>query len=256
MFWKKLSVILDRCGELPHVSWCFLGCGLIRAWLGLVLAAIQTSEAFTQISPLNGTTALRVGEAACFLTLSLIAFRSTHLHRSGFLLIGSLLLPMAGCLLAGFTLLHFNPALYIVGLFTCGLGYALSLLLWLEVYGCLKTELMIFAWTASFFVNFALWGLASISGPTLKAILFFGLPTFSFACLVASSRHLEPENYPPPPRDRRPATSPGFCCFGSQPSGSCMASATASPARRFRPCPLGSACSSRRSSPSPALHSA
>lgn len=197
MTWQVVNKLFDLCRNLPHVAPCFLGCCLIRAWLGIALVDVQSCEAVTSWLTIDGRTIFRVGEVIAFLTIPILVSRRADYHTSGFGLPTCLVLAVAG----GSTIAFHGAApvpdaLLVVGILAGGAAYAAILLLWLELYGCMSTQYAVLAWSGSYLVNFAIWCLLQACDEVVSTACLFVLPAASLVFAVLGFRKISPDHLP------------------------------------------------------------
>ena len=184
MFWDTIKHFYARLGAIPKVSFAFLGCGLARAWLWWILSLVSYSEAFPSYTGSQGHLLFDLGEVIGFFLLSFLAYRfSPFFKRSP-----AAVLALALTLFGGFGTV-FAVGSPVVGVYAAfliiggGVGYALLFLLWLELYGCLTARNMLIAWTGSYFIALAIWGLHQVTeAGAIEAIMCL-LPLMSMFML-------------------------------------------------------------------------
>ncbi len=77
-----------------------------------------------------------------------------------------------------------------------GCGYAVLLMLWLELYGCLDPRRMLVAWSGSYILSTLIWLIWSNMASTAAIILMASLPFGSLALLIYSFRRVSAEHIP------------------------------------------------------------
>ena len=194
MFWSLADKLFDAVLRMTHVPLCFLGCGLTRGWLDILILEARATPSSLAWLPAGVHVIMALAEAACFLALGILAKRGAQVQASALGAWCSLAAPLAGSTLMA--LAPFGPGaeglLRTCGLILCGVGYAAQLLLWLELFGLLSTKTAVIAWSGSQLVSFCVWFVVANADAPLVLLLLFVLPVTSVAAAVASSRRLGP----------------------------------------------------------------
>lgn len=199
MFWEAIKRFYARLDTVPKVAFVFLGCGLARAWLWWILSLVSYSEAFPSFTDNEGHFLFDLGEIIGFFLLSFLAYRlSPFFKRSPFAVLALALTLFAGI---GTFVAIANPitgTLAIMLIVGGGIGYAFLFLLWLELFGCLTGRSMLIAWTGSYFVALAIWGLNQVIDPAVSEILMCALPLVSLLMLFRGFYSIPSASLPSP----------------------------------------------------------
>lgn len=182
----------ERLGSLPHISAWLLGCAFVRAWLGIVITQSHMTDGPLSW-PGGGHAVLMLGELIGFFA---IAFYARGRGRLG--LRAGASGAFATCSLVGSLAVVFFLALGLgtsptralfgsIGLFVCGIGYALGLMLWIETFGTLPTGKAVLAWTSSYLVNFLIWSLTQGADATETSVLLLAFPLLALICLTPAA---------------------------------------------------------------------
>lgn len=197
-FWEAAARAAGRLRALAAVPLCMLGCGLARAWLGWMLGRLGDPAAVPAFSQHEGQLLFDAGEVAGFFLLALAAYRGRPCSRSPLVLVGA---PALATLAGAATLLPAlageaaRPAWFALAL-AGGLAYAAMLLSWLELYGCMAPRRMLVAWSSSYLVSFALWGVYSNMGALAAGVLASAFPAASAFMLVAGFLRVPERRWP------------------------------------------------------------
>ena len=190
MIWSALNGLYDRVRSLPHVGACLLGCALVRAWLGLVLAWIRGCSIPIGTMAPSAHLVLSLGECAGFLAVFAVArggrLLRTHAGSLGLVAVGGVvgslgLVAMTSGAIA-------SSALMGIVCLLCGGVYAVGLMVWLEIYGQLSTERAVLAWAGSYLVNGALWLVFQDGGHGLQTVCLVGFPLVAVLLAVPAAR--------------------------------------------------------------------
>lgn len=200
--WGVANRVVDSLHERFVFGAALLGCGLSRGFLGWLLAMTKEAETLGFSSGVaHGV--LDAGEAAGFLIVALAASRLAPLYPRGLALCGSAALPaLSATCVAAASLCDpstLAASAFILGLFTGGLGYALLLSMWLELYGALPPRSALLAFAASETVSFLVWLVlhegTALLGLVMCTLCVAGAP----ACLVLGYRLVAPDDRPSEP---------------------------------------------------------
>ena len=209
MFWGFANKFFDAVMRTPHVALCFLGCGLTRGWLDILILEARATPTGSAWLPAGVHVIMALAEAACFLLLGLSARRLSNLRTSALGAMCFLTSPLVGATLittSPFTG-SFESSVRTLGLVLCGIGYAAQLLLWLEAFGLLNTKLAVLAWAESHLVSFCIWAIVVHSDSTVSRVFLFLLPIASIASAVTSYRHIQSGSEEAERRSARDASS-------------------------------------------------
>jgi DNA-binding CsgD family transcriptional regulator len=185
MGWDKIRKIFRRFEKLPQVGFVFFGCGLARAWLWYTLDLVTYSQSFSSFSPNASHLVFDIGEIIGFFLLAGSARWLAPYLRRVTVLFAAVVLMMV-CYI-GTVFCH--PASIGIGaevtlMLIGGFGYAIFLLLWLELFGFLSSRTMLVAWTGSFFVGIAVWLIQLNSNESFANCLTLVLPIISAYMLL------------------------------------------------------------------------
>lgn len=190
MLWNVLNRLYDRLRGFPHVGLCLLGCALVRAWLGLVLAWIRGCSIPVDGVTLSAHLVLSIGECVGFLAV-FAATRAGRLLRTRS---GSLGTVAVGGIVGSLGLVAMTSGTItssaLVGLvcLVCGAVYAVGLMVWLELYGRLSTERAVLGWAGSYLLNCALWLALQDSGQVVQTACLVGFPLAAVVLVIPASR--------------------------------------------------------------------
>lgn len=196
MFWTFFRTMSGVTKILTGVTLSLLGLGLARAWLWWILEQVSYSLVFSSFTEYSGHLYFDIGEILGFALLAFAAKRHAPFLRKGYLLV----LAAIGMFIAGVAVV-FSSSLSLGWAFECfvtifgGFGYALLLLLWLELYGSLSTKNMILAWSYSFIIGFIIRNAVT---PDLFTVIAPILPIISIVMLAKSYIDMPTANLPDP----------------------------------------------------------
>lgn len=205
MLYATIQKLLDRLLGLPHVAFVFLGCGFARAWLGWILDFVCNGSAMPGYSAEQAHLLFDLGEILGFFLLAFLCRTGEPCYRRSWALacapLLTLLVGAASALACAVPSVALALAPFVV---LGGFGYACTLMLWLEVLGCLNVRHMLVAWSASYLLGCVLWLIWSQMNPTASTVLMGLLPLTVFAMLLCALRRL-PANHLPHPNATAPA---------------------------------------------------
>jgi DNA-binding CsgD family transcriptional regulator len=175
--------------RLPHFSLFFLGLGVYRAWIETVFVGsfieFPLSDLPAQdIFDLTMTGTLFIGALTARRIKSLLPRRGAYLASGGLLILSTALMYLSLLLpgLAGFLIL---PAALLGGL-----GIALLILMWSEIYSCLNPLRVTMYYSASLATAALIIYLCRGMLLPLVATVSFVLPPLSLLCVLLSYRSL------------------------------------------------------------------
>lgn len=174
---------------LPHVAPCLLGCGFVRAWLGVVLGWAASLDVVIGPSMPGAHAVLSAGEAIGFAAVTVSMRRRSTLRSIDAVLVAcALAAPLGSFALALALGDSIGTIVTLAALLVCGGGYALMLMLWVETYGQMSTERVVLAWSGSYLVNFVIWALLQGASQGVLAASAVLLPLAGLLMLVPAWR--------------------------------------------------------------------
>lgn len=204
MYWNEIKRFFEKLETFPKIAFVFFGCGFARAWLWWALSTIYHSPTFPGIDAQTGHLIFDLGEVVGFLGLSFLAFKASPFYkRPSVLAMATVSMIMCSGLILVARGTDVPSSFAIAIVFLGGFGYALMLLLWLELFGCLTTKNMILAWTGSFFVGLLTWTLFEASQTDFYYYIMSLLPLMCCLMLLRGFWKL-PEKVLPEKMRQRP----------------------------------------------------
>jgi DNA-binding CsgD family transcriptional regulator len=118
------------------------------------------------------------------------------MYKRTMMLMGTVVFMTTGALVIMFAANITSTVVLIAGLLVGGLGYVMLFLLWLELFGCVRTQDALIGFAFSYLVNFLIWALLQNISNTLQFVLVFASPFVSLAMLISGHRKIPSEHRP------------------------------------------------------------
>lgn len=203
MLYDIFQKFIGKLASLPHVAFVFLGCGFARAWLGWILDFVCNGSAMPSFSAEQAHLLFDLGEIVGFFLLAFLCRKGRPCYRRSWVLAAAPLLTLLVGAASAVAYAAPGPGNWLAPFVVLGgLGYACTLMLWLEVLGCLNVRHMLVAWSASYLLGCGLWLVWSQMNTGASTALMGLLPIAVFAMLLCALRKLPDERLP------RPCTTP------------------------------------------------
>ncbi len=158
MLYDIFQKFIGKLASLPHVAFVFLGCGFARAWLGWILDFVCNGSAMPSFSAEQAHLLFDLGEIVGFFLLAFLCRKGRPCYRRSWVLAAAPLLTLLVGAASAVAYAAPGPGNWLAPFVVLGgLGYACTLMLWLEVLGCLNVRHMLVAWSASYLLGCGLW---------------------------------------------------------------------------------------------------
>lgn len=189
--------------QLPKIPLVFLGLGLYRAWIEIVY--VGTWVPFPTL-PLAGQDLFDTAMVLALFVCALLHRLITPLFRKRVLLWIAAAAVTGGSLanFAGLALPALAPAIAAPSAIVCGIGIAVLILIWSELYACLSPYQVAVYYAASILTGAAVILLCRGFIMTYLGVIAALLPLASMACVLRGFRLVAPADLPA----RRAATAP------------------------------------------------
>lgn len=203
MLYDIFQKFIGKLAPLPHVAFVFLGCGFARAWLGWILDFVCNGSAMPSFSAEQAHLLFDLGEIVGFFLLAFLCRKGRPCYRRSWVLAAAPLLTLLVGAASAAAYAAPGPGSWLAPFVVLGgFGYACTLMLWLEVLGCLNVRHMLVAWSASYLLGCGLWLVWSQMNAGASTALMGLLPIAVFVMLLCALRKLPDERLP------RPCTTP------------------------------------------------